>query len=80
MAGLLMILCAQVGFVNYFLTRLRLVERLLFLLCALSFFIYIVVIPEYIVLIAGIALFVLITINQRRRQQLLEAGSIPIST
>lgn len=79
-AGLLMILCAQVGFVNYYFTRLRLVERLLFLLCALSFFLYIVVVPNYAVLFAGIVLFALLTITQRRRQQLPESGVRPVST
>jgi len=69
MAGLLMLTSAQIGLVNYYFTSLRLVERLLFLLCALFCLLYIIAIPMYVMLIMGVSLFALLTITQLRRRR-----------
>ncbi len=68
-AGLLMVLGAQIGFVNHFITSLHPAERALFLASAISFFVYIVVLPSYPVLIAGLALFAVLTFIQLRKRQ-----------
>lgn len=68
-AGLVMVLGAQVGFVNHFLVSLHPAERALSLVSAISLFVYIVVLPSYLVLMAGLALFAVLTFIQLRKRQ-----------
>ena len=68
-AGLVMVLGAQIGFVNHFITSLHPAERALSLVSAISLFVYIVVLPSYLVLMAGLALFAVLTFIQLRKRQ-----------
>ncbi|MFC2019318.1 TRAP transporter permease [Chloroflexota bacterium] len=74
-AGLVMILCAQVGFVNYYFTHLHPGERALFQISFVSLFVYIVVFHHYGVFGAGIVLFILLTLNQARKRRLLRVAA-----
>ncbi len=81
LAGLVMVTSVAVAFVNYYFTRLNLLERVLFLTCAVGCFVYLVKIPmvmisSYVLFGGAIILFILLTQNQVRRWRLSKVVAI----
>ncbi len=71
-----MIISTQIGFVNFFFTDLRRVERALFLVCAVLLFVYIVVLHSYVVFAAAMAIFAVLTFNQWRQWRSAKAVTV----
>lgn len=81
LAGLVMVTSVAVAFVNYYFTRLNILERVLFLTCAVGCFVYLVKIPmvmisSYVLFGGAIILFILLTQNQVRRWRLSKVVAI----
>lgn len=67
LAGLVMVMSVAVGFLNYYFTELDFWERLLLLVSGAGCFVYLVMVPNYLLFISVMALFIILTFNQVRR-------------
>lgn len=81
LAGLVMVTSVAVAFINYYFTRLNILERVLFLTCAVGCFVYLVKIPmvmisSYVLFGGAIILFILLTQNQVRKWRLSKVVAI----
>ncbi len=72
-AGLIMVLCTQITFVNHYLTSVQPFHRALFALCAVSLFVYIVAFSHFAVLLVSGTLFAWLTFSQMHHRRIYPA-------
>lgn len=73
--GLLSITCIQIVITSYYVAQVNRIERGLFLVCGLLFFTYVLAFHSYLLLAAGVALFVLLTFVQLRKRHSAKAAT-----